>query len=482
MNLIDEMKKKSTIVNTKGSKYYKETYNSNLDVFTMLSRFDSSEKIIRLFNNAFIENEDLALANLLYILDIRQGKGERKIFKTIFAYLCANHSSSALKILSFIGDLGRFDYMLEGLNTPINDEVLSLIKEQLEKDLKIENPSLLAKWLPSHRTHNKNSKIAKDIMRGLSMTEKEYRKTLSALRTKLNLVEKNLTNKEYDKIDFNKVPTKAMFKYTNVFEKRMNSMYSEYKTNLQKGIGKINTSGLFVYEIMLRLLQDNDGQKIDEELCDLMWKNQKDILNGCASNVLVMADTSGSMTSFGAIPYATSVGLALYVAERNTGIFKNHFITFSDEPYLCEIKGKTIKEKFNNIPCYCASTNIDKAFKLLLDTAKENNLNQSELPSHLLIISDMEFDEGIYSKGGTNFADWKDAFEKERYKLPTVIFWNVAAHTRGVPATKFDQDVAMISGFSTNILENILSIENYNPIDVMLEKLSKYLKILNKDY
>ena len=84
MNLLDGIKKNSIITNTKGSKYYTTTYNSNLDVFTMISRYNSSDEIIKLFKNALFENEDLALANLLYILDIRNGKGERRIFKIIF--------------------------------------------------------------------------------------------------------------------------------------------------------------------------------------------------------------------------------------------------------------------------------------------------------------------------------------------------------------------------------------------------------------
>lgn len=475
MNLLEGMKKNNTITNTKDSLYYASTYNSNLDVFTMLTRYNSDEEIIKLFNNALNEDEDLALANLLYILDIRNGKGERRIFKTIFKDLCINHTSCALRVLPFIAELGRYDYILVGLDTPINNEIISLIKKQLDEDLESENPSLLAKWLPSHRSHNVNNLIAKKIIKGLNITEREYRKVLSILRKKLNLVEKNLTDKKYENIDFNKVPTKAMLKYTNTYMNKMNDEYLEYKKQVKKGESKIKTNGLFAYEIIKKILS---GLKIDDELYDLMWNNQKDVLKGCNTNVLVMADTSGSMTCYNGIPYATSVGLALYTAQRNTGAFKNHFITFSNKPYLCEVKGQTIKEKVNNIPCYIENTDIDKAFELILRTMKENNLKQEELPSHLLIISDMEFDTGVYSKGGTNLEGWKQAFNDEGYKLPIIIFWNVAGRTNGVPATKFDNDVAMVSGFSTNILENLLTLENYTPNNVMLEKLSIYLEML----
>ena len=109
MNLIEGIN--NTIINTKGSKYYNTSYNYNLDLFCSVSRYDNEDKIITNFNNALSENETLALANLLYILDIRNGKGERRIFKIIFKYLCENKPLFAIKILPFISELGRYDYI-----------------------------------------------------------------------------------------------------------------------------------------------------------------------------------------------------------------------------------------------------------------------------------------------------------------------------------------------------------------------------------
>ncbi len=90
----------------------------------------------------------------------------------------------------------------------------------------------------------------------------------------------------------------------------------------------------------------------------------------------------------------------------------------------------------------------------------------------------MEFDCGVYSKTETNFDGWKQAFKEAGYQLPIIIFWNVSGATSGVPATKFDQDVVMVSGFSTNLLDHLLTLESYNPNDIMLEKLSIYLEML----
>ena len=475
MDLLSGLKKNNTIFNTKGSKYYATSYNANLDVFAMMTRFNRTDDIINKFHLAIDEDENLALANLLYILDIRNGKGERRLFKTIYKDLCLNYSALALRILPFISELGRFDYVLEGINTSVEKETVALIKDILNKDLTTNDVSLLAKWLPSIRTHNKNNKLAKKLVKLLGMSEKEYRYTLKTLRDKINIVESNLTNKTYDKIDFSKVPSKAMLKYNNAFNKHLESEFKEYKKSLVKGETKINTTGLFCYEIIKNIYQ-NRG---DKELFDLMWQNQKEIVTN--KNILVVADTSGSMTGFERIPICASIGLAIYTAERNTGIFKDHFITFSEEPTLQIIKGRTIYEKVQNMKCINPlNTDIDKVFELILTTAAENKIKGEELPSHILIITDMEFDDGVHSKGGTNFEGWRKAFKDKGYQLPTIIFWNVAGSTRGIPITKYDGDVAIISGFSTNLLENLFTLDNYNPIDVMLEQLTTYLEMLNK--
>ena len=311
------------------------------------------------------------------------------------------------------------------------------------------------------------------------MTEKEYRKMLSELRNKLNIVEKNLTNRTYEKIDFAKIPAKAMLKYNEAYNKNMAEKFNQYKESVEKGEKKINTTGLFSYEIIKKIITNKE---CDEKLYDLMWKNQKEIINDNTKNLLVVADTSGSMTMYDAIPYCTSIGLALYIAERNQGIFKNHFITFSETPEIQEIKGKTITEKVKNMKQINArNTDIDKVFELILKTTKENKLKQKDLPEQILIISDMEFDRGVSSTTGTNFEGWKKQFKEAGYKLPTIIFWNVAGKTNGVPTTKFENDVALVSGFSTNILSNLLTLEKYSPKNVMLEKLEIYLEMLKEN-
>lgn len=474
MDLTTALQQNSLTLNSKGGMYYHTSYNANLDLYAGISRFNQEEQIISTFRSAYGEDRVLALANLLYILDIREGKGERRIFKTIFHNLCDFAPEDAKIILSYIGSLGRYDYILEGLGTKIEDDVIHLIKETLRSDLKSENPSLLAKWLPSHRTHGNNSQVAKVLIKKLHLCEKNYRKLLSTLRSKINIVEKNLTEKTYDNIDFEKVPTKAMLKYTEAFQRELNERFTSYKQSLIKGEAKINTNGLFCYEIINKVM----NPICDREILNAMWNNQKCISSG-DKNILVVADTSGSMLSYGGLPYASAIGLALYTAERNKGIFKDKFITFSSRPVLQEVRGADIFDKVKNIKHIIDNTDIDKVFELLLKSMKDSNSTEEDLPSHILIISDMEFDDGVYSKGGTNFSGWKEAFKEAGFKLPTIVFWNVAGKTCGLPVTKHDNDCVIISGFSTNLLENIFNLEAYNPIDQMLCALEKYVVLVN---
>lgn len=364
MNLLEGMLQKSTITNTKGGEYYASTYDANLDLFSGINRYTDTEKAVLQFRLAFSEDKILATANLLYFLDIRKGKGERKIFKTLFSELCNIDTQMATIVLYQIGNLGRWDYVLEALESPIQENVLTLIKSQLAQDENTEHPSLLAKWLPSLRTHNKTNSKAIILANKLNISEKEYRKLLSKIRNKLNLVEHNLTNKDYDNIDFSKVPAKAMLKYRKAFENHCGERYQEYLKSANKGEVKINTNGLFCYEIIEKIR----NKSISRELANAMWEQQKDILKGNTDNMLVIADTSSSMTWEKHV-YETSIGLALYIAERNHGFFKNYFMRFDTNPALEKVSGLDITDKVRAIRDYYGCTNIDKVFKLILDTA-----------------------------------------------------------------------------------------------------------------
>ena len=196
------------------------------------------------------------------------------------------------------------------------------------------------------------------------------------------------------------------------------------------------------------------------------------MLDGNNTNALVIADTSGSMWSYDKLPITSALGLAIYIAERNKGIFHNTFINFSDNPTFQKLEGETLTEKLNSIDYsnWGMSTSIDKALEMILNASIKSP--KDECPSHLIIISDMEFDCSISKK--PNFKHWKEEYEKQGLAMPKVVFWCASPTQSGIPITKNDENVCIISGFSPQIFKGILNIENYSPIAVMLEVLEKY--------
>lgn len=471
---IEELQNGCYKKNSKGGLYYGTTFDANLDCFAMASRFMDQSKLTSLFNKAYNENKEVLAANILYFLDIRNGKGERHIFKTFFYLMCYKDTLLAKKILYQIPELGRYDYIFTAFDTPIQKEAFFLVKRQLEEDIKSENPSLLAKWMPSLRTHNKTNSFAQQLAKMLGYSEREYRKILSSLRSKIDIVEKRITNSDFTFI-YESVPAKAMKKYNSLFMNKDYERFSEYLNLVSQGKASIKTTAVNPYEI-IRALDFGQG---NPKLLNQMWNNLQNYFDGNHSNVLVMADTSGSMRAFNSIPMHASLGLAMYAATKNKGLFHNVFLNFSSEPSFQELSGNTLEEMMDSIDYYNfdMSTNIDAAIELILNASKKS---KEDCPSHLVIISDMEFDSCTSNK--TNFQHWKELYQENGLEMPKIIFWNVALDTRGIPITKNEQDVALVSGFSPTVFKGLFDLENYNPTSLMLEILKPYLEILKKPF
>lgn len=481
MNFADVLKKMANYTQTQNAALTNaSSLSPNLDLFSTSYRFLSyqKEEFQSLLHQAFNEDIHLASKNILYMLDIRSGKGERDSFKIAFQELIQRNLFYAEKILKQIGNLGRWDYILEAMGTPLEEQMIAFLKEEIEKNLS-GNISLVGKWLPSLRTHKKNNPKAYRLAKLLSYTPKEYRKVLKTLREQLNLIETKISNKEND-FEYEHIPSKAMLKYQNYFVSKHPESYQAYLESLNQGKANMNANNLFMDEIVgkeLKVLDtfENPNSKLQLEALDFMWEKQDQI--DCQSkNILVVADTSGSMKGR---PYNTAMALAIYFSEKNRGIFHNKFITFSSQPRFHVFEDNLhLSEKLRSIVSIIENTDIDKVFDLILRTALSEKLSQEDFPDSIILVSDMEFDSGVYSKEKTNFQHWKKTFSDCGYKLPKIIFWNVANSTRVFPVIKTDCDVLTISGYSKKILENILTLEEFNPYSAMIEVLSKYEEYL----
>ena len=170
------------------------------------------------------------------------------------------------------------------------------------------------------------------------------------------------------------------------------------------------------------------------------------------------------------IPAAVALSLGLYFAEHNKGHFKNHFIEFSSRPQLIEIKGETFVDRLRYITTFneVADTNLEAVFDLILKTAVKNHVSQEELPAKLIIISDMEFNACVKNASETNFKNAKKKYNEAGYKLPEIIFWNVASRNRQQPVTMNEQGVALVSG-ATPRLFSMVAEGNLSPYSFMME-------------
>ena len=455
-----------------------------LDLFATVGALRSADdqQILDRFIRAFQEDPDLAMKCLFFARDVRGGLGERKVFRVCLQWLAQNAPASAKKNIPHIAEYGRWDDLLSLMGTPCEADALSAIRKQLEADQNAmdmgDEVSLLAKWLPSVNASNAQTvRHAKRIARSLGMTDAAYRKTLVKLRERIRILENNLRTKDYT-FDYSKQPSKAMFKYRKAFYRNDGERYETFLSKVSRGEAQLHTGTLTPYEIIKPFFYDKVGDQ-EANAIDSTWRAQEDFTGD--ENALVVIDGSGSMyCRSDPMPATVALSLGIYFAERNTGAFRNHFITFSEKPQLVEIKGETILEKvrychgFNEV----ANTNIQKVFELILRTAVKNKVPQAEMPSALYIISDMEFDYCAEGADLTNFEYAKNIFAEAGYQLPKVVFWNVQSRNTQQPVTQNEQGVALVSGCSPRIF-SMLQSGMLSPMGYMLDILGteRYAKI-----
>lgn len=488
------MKETNEAITENGALAYKTTNSALLDLFAVIGalRTRPSQEIIDKFTKAFVEDNLLAMKMLFYARNIRGGLGERRTFRILIKYLANYHTEVMRKNVALIPIFGRWDDLYEFVGTPLEDDTFWLISEQLSTDMirlqRGKSISLLAKWLKSTSGVSiESAKLGKLTAKKLHLSYKEYRQMLSALRKQLNIVERNMSKDEWDKIVYREVPSLAMKKYRNAFKEHNLIEFKQYIEKVKKGEEKINSKTLYPYDIMEAAgLDESDWRsrlysltKWDEVL-EEQWKALPNYVEG-ENNVLVMADTSASMEGR---PICTSIGLSLYFAERNKGPWHNKFLTFSSKPSFIDLKGSNLKEKVRCIPDICQNTNIEAAFDLVLKTAIDNDLSQEDLPKAIIIISDMEFDNatGNYSWNYNKEAEIAKQnklmdeiaykFQQNGYVIPKIIYWNVDSRQDTYHAISENKNVAMVSGQSVSTFKNVLMAIDENPYEVMLKVLN----------
>lgn len=484
MNFMDSMTDKSTeidfnmAVTENGAVGYATTGKALVDLnFAVGSmRSMSDTKIAAEFIKAYQENPDAALRWLFFARDCREGLGERKLFRACMKWLAQSHTEVCRCLIPLVGEYGRFDdllclFRIKDLKT----DTAAYIKQKLDEDTAAMNEqksvSMLAKWLPRlHCASEQTNREAKELCIAMGMTQKEYRTALSSLCSYANVIEQKMSNGKWAEINYEAVPSKANLRYKDAFNRHDAARREEFLEAVNKGEAKINADVLTPSEIYAKYVDAGDyyrvsnGIEIDETI-EALWKNLPDTVNG-GRGVMVICDGSGSM-SWGSVGNTklkaldVSNSMAIYFAERSVGEFKDRYVTFSSRPEIVDLRGlTTLRDKCLAAESHtdCSNTDIERTFKLILDTAVQNHMKQEELPATLLIISDMEFDaatagdcdEALFTHIGKQFAD-------AGYEMPRIAFWNVCSRTHTIPLTENKQGVILVGGFSPQICKMVMS-------------------------
>ena len=481
-----------------GGVAHSSTLNSVYDMFALGGSYRerSDEDVILLFKNALEEDESLALKCLFYLRDCRGGQGERRFFRVAYHWLAQNYPQIARRNLEYLSEYGRWDDLIYVcLDTPLEGAMIATIKGQLILDAQCKTPSLLAKWCPSENASSHATiTAARKIRTALGLTAKEYRKLLSGLRTKINIVEKLMSENRWDDIIFDKIPSKAGLKYKNAFARR-DIIAAKYEAFAKDKTTKVNATTLYPYEVVAKALNCRSYDETDKAMIEKYWENLPDYLNGQKCSMMCVVDTSGSMTGYTAsAPINVAISLGMYCAERLSGPFKDHYISFSSRPQLIKIQGVDFVNKVRRIYAsnLCENTDLIKTFDMILDIATRPGVKKEDVPKTIVVISDMEIDagSGIYSwrlrtsytgqwtKEGTatEMEKVRKKFAAAGLECPRLIYWNVDA--RNDTILDAGPNVSFVSGMSPVLFQQVLT--GKNGWDLCLDKLlSKRYEVIH---
>jgi len=477
----------------KGALSYKTSGSALLDFFGKAGalRAETPANVLAYFNAAFKENPTYALKALFFFRDVRGGQGERRLFRVIIKDLAVNYTELMASLIKHIPEYGRWDDLLSFEGTPLQDKAFTLFAKQLDTDYaNMDNAkysvSLAGKWAPSENASSTVTRLLGQVLRKyVGVSSRNYRQMLSALRQRIDVVERRMCSNDWSSINYEQVPSNANVIYRNAFKKHDPERNVKFHEKVQKGEAKINAAVLYPYDIVGNIL--NKGMhkvgtqyfptantSVDALALNNLWNALPDYFGENKENSLAIVDTSGSMTNHGGLPIKVAVSLGIYIAERNKGAFQDYFMSFSATPQLHKVQGNTIVDKVANLvkTDWGMTTNLQAVFDLVLNRAVQDAIPEEEMPKKLYIISDMQFDVACTNNQLTNFEIIRAKYEQAGYVMPELVFWQVNGISGDSPIKKNHAGVTLVSGCSPSILKSLLGKVSKTPYDTMIEVLN----------
>lgn len=453
VNAVQETPVETRTIN--GMKTNASSMNALVDLFFAIGA-SRGKDMTKAFEKAIVANETLALRLLMWARDVRGGAGEREVVRKILTYMEKNHPAALERILPLIPEYGRFDDLLVFQTQAFKEKAYVIIGDALRA-----GNGLAAKWMP------RKGPIAVEIRNFFGMSPKQYRKSLVALT---KVVEQDMCAKRWNMIEYSHVPSLAAARYQKAFNRNDPMGYAKYKSKLATGEAKINANAVYPYDV-IKSGKFGGDHAVMQAQWDALPRYIGDEL------VLPMCDVSGSMGcpvggngNLSCMDVCVSLGL--YLADKNTGPFKDMFLTFSATPSINVLKGD-LRSKLRQLETanWGMNTNLNAAFDEILRVAVKGKVKAADMPKYLLIMSDMEFDRCTrFDDSAMQMIQRK--FEAAGYEVPKIVFWNLHARAGNVPVKYNMKNVALVSGFSPSIMSAVLGAKDMSPVSVMLETLN----------
>lgn len=424
--------------------------------------------VIDLYKTASRDDKERAIRTMLWMRDVRECAGRRQAFRDWLLHLETSDPETLALVLPHVPKFGRWDDVLIFTTDRFKAAAYFMCANALRA-----NDGLCAKWMP------RKGQVAVELRAYMGLTPKRYRKMLVE---RTQVVESQMCANQWAEINYSHVPSLASTRYKKAFFKRDQERFASYVAELTKPVEqrdpsvKVNAGAVYPFDIVRSINGARYGN-FNTTVADhaqAQWDALPNFV-GSGKRIIPVVDVSGSMGSavqgnVTAMDVSTSLGM--YLAEKNDGPFKNLVLTFSEHSRFVELHG-TLTQRYGQILGldWGMSTNVQAAFDEILKVALQNRIHPSDMPSHILIISDMEFNSCV--RGVTNFQLAKAKFAAAGYKLPNVVFWNVNARSGNSPVRADTSGVALVSGFSPSIAKSVLSAERMDPssmVDAVIMK------------
>jgi len=437
----------------------KSTAKATVDLFYNIGA-SRGKDIIPAFVAAYVEDQDLALRIALWARDVRGGAGERQLFRDILKHLEKRDPAAARALLKRVPEIGRWDDIFVFSTPALKSAAYTMLGDALGA-----KNGLAAKWTP------RKGAIAAEVRAFLGMTPKQYRKTLVSLT---QVVETQMCANDWDNINFSHVPSQAARIYKKAFN-RHTTAFAEYVARLVSGdkTAKVNACAIFPHDVLKGVIGGYRASfdKTETDHIVAQWDALPNYVGD--ASIMPVVDVSGSMScpagkNTGVTCMDVSVSLGLYLADKNRGVFKDTFLTFSMNPELVTLKGNIVQklEQMSRSD-WDMDTNLHAAMDKILSVAVKGSVPQSDMPRMLLILSDMQFNR-CTRFDDTAMAMIERRFEAAGYVTPQIVFWNLNS-SDNVPVKADKSGAALVSGFSPSIMTSLLAadMDQFTPEGIM---------------